>query len=460
MMDKLGVGLIVCMAVAAGCGKPELGLGDLEGEAGAGGSTNGAGGSTQGGDDGTGGKRTQDGTGSAVQDGTGGKSVPNGTGGDAQDGGGGDAQDGSGGNSSPGGSGQGGTGGTSPEGGSGGSAQPEAGNGGKGQPDPGCTALSESECERSQGCSPIYGSDDGTLSATVFDVFAGCLPSGTACPAVTQCAYPAGAPDRCLVISGCLPEGWSADTDCSAQGCRQQPGTGGSGGGSGSAGAGNDCALATAEELAATPREDPNLEQLAASHSDGIVADQAVYDRVVRDITMIREEAEDISGIDYWPPNDGKTLLLMVDAATFEAMQADSYADWDCLLDSYPVDDIQYEEHTHDRYVVQIVLRGIYRLDPIAAQFAELSGVSSALPDFFIGDGPTLCLTPSDSVWHYVFDQASGDCLAGCIAHSYTYFTVSSDGATIERVGSWGTGSASSPAPDWVAEYASMEACR
>jgi hypothetical protein len=471
MMDKLGLGVMVCMALTAGCGKPELGLGDLKGGASAraGGSAGGAAGSTQGAEDGTGGKGSQDGTGGTAQVGTGGNRAQDSTGGAIENGTGGKrAQEGSGGSAED------SSGGKGTQGGSGGSVQPEGGSGGKGQLEPGCYALSESECEMSQSCSPIHGSDDGTLPGTVF---AGCQPTGLSCPAVVQCAYPAGEQDGCLVLSGCLPQGWIRETDCAAQGCPplpgQNPGTGGSGaGGAGSAGAGssagagnsggagNDCALATPEELASTPREDTNLEQLALRHSDGIVADQDVYDRVVRDITAIRDQAADIADIDYWPPNDGKSLLLVVDGSTWDAMQADSYTDWDCLLDGYPVTDIQYEKYTSlDMFTVQIELRGIYRLDPIAAQFAGLTGVSSAEASMGIGDGPTICLTQSDSVWHYVFDRAGGDCPAGCTTHAYAYFTVSSDGATIERVGAWSDGS-SSPAPDWVTEYASREACR
>jgi hypothetical protein len=446
MMDKLRLGLMVCAALGTGCSKPELGLGDLEshGSAQAGASAGGAAGATQ---DSTGGKGTQDGTGGAAQDGSGGKRAPDSTGGTVQNGSGGKG---------------------APGGGSGsGGAELQAGNGGKGQLDPGCYALAEAECEMSQSCSPILGSDDGTSPGTVFG---GCQPSGMSCPAVMQCAYPAGAPAQCLLFpSGCVPDGWRTDMSCATEGCPtpswQQPGSGGAGGTSGSAGAansagaGNDCALASPEELAATPREDVNLEQLALRHSDGIVADQDVYDRIVRDITAIRDQAADIADIDYWPPNDGKSLLLVVDGATWDAMQADSYADWDCLLDSYPVTDIQYEKYSSlDMFTVQIELRGIYGLDPILAQFAELSGVSSAEASMGIGDGPTICLTPSDSVWHYVFDRAGGDCPAGCTTHEYTYFTVTSDGATIERVGAWSAGSTS--APDWVSEYASREACR
>jgi hypothetical protein len=491
-MNKLGLGTMVWVALAASCGTPEVGLGDLEGEAGAGDATGAAAGSTQGADDGTGG---------TAEDGTGGKTPRGGSGGQGQSSTGGrSSPDGSGGKAED------ATGGTRSQGGSGGGA----GNGGKGQVDPGCVELSESECSMSQSCTPIYGSEDGALPGTVF---AGCRPTGVGCTALVQCAYPAGAPDRCLVFSsGCVPDGWRADSSCATDGCPswQQPGTGGTGGGSGAAGEGNaagaanGCAagktfcagvcvdvatdvehcgscgtacgpdlicqngnclchegLATPEEIAATPREDTNLEQLALRHSDGIVADQDVYDRIVRDVTRIRAEDADVSEIGYWPPNDGKTLLLGVDGATWDAMQSDGYSDWNCLIDSYPVENTTYEKYTSlDMYTVQIELRGIYNLEPIAAQFAELPGVSSAEPNFGIGDGPTICLTPSDAVWHYVFDQAGGDCPAGCTTHLYTYFTVSSDDGTIERVGSWGTEGSSSPAPDWVAQYASREVCR
>src|SRR4051812_12135410 len=50
---------------------------------------------------------------------------------------------------------------------------------------------------------------------------------------------------------------------------------------------------------------------------------------------------------------------------------------------------------------------------------ADLESIS---PNTFV-DGPTICVTPSTDVWHYVFDRAGGDCPAGCTTHEYHHFS-------------------------------------
>ena len=80
--------------------------------------------------------------------------------------------------------------------------------------------------------------------------------------------------------------------------------------------------------LSVTLRADPNLELLSLKLTQGMVAEQAHYDRIVRDVTAIRRQRADLSDIHYFPEHDGRTLLFSVDTSDFSEMQAGTYRDW------------------------------------------------------------------------------------------------------------------------------------
>ena len=93
--------------------------------------------------------------------------------------------------------------------------------------------------------------------------------------------------------------------------------------------------LGTPEEIAATPREDVELERLSVEMSGGLTADQAIYDRVTRDIGRIRAFYPETSSILYDGWINGQTLLLGLDEATRAAIENGTYSAWDCLNDYY-----------------------------------------------------------------------------------------------------------------------------
>lgn len=240
---------------------------------------------------------------------------------------------------------------------------------------------------------------------------------------------------------------------CLAAGC------GGSPGGT-SMPAGCPAALASAGELASTPRADVNLELLALKLSPGkIVADQAIYERVVRDVGAIRAMQPALATIAFFPRTDGRSVDLQVSLATGMQMQAGTYHAWDCLNDAYgaamPFDFLRVGNA--DDEFVSFKLKGIYATDRLAMEYARLPGVLTVDGNNLEGDGPTICATTGDATWHYVFDAAGGDCPAGCTTHAYQHFTTEPGGA-VTALESWGTES-QTPQPAWVAQFASRDAC-
>lgn len=219
-------------------------------------------------------------------------------------------------------------------------------------------------------------------------------------------------------------------------------------------------ALASASELASTPRADVNLELVALKLNPGkIVADEATYRRVVRDVGAIRGKDPDVATISFFPYRDGRSISLVLPVDTAEQMQAGTYHAWDCLNDAYgavlPFELIRIGNA--DNVFASGKLKGIYATDLLAAEYARLPGITSTDSIALGGDGPTICVTSGPSTWHYVFDAASGDCPAGCIDHAYRHFTTDADGA-VTALETWSTQSGT-PRPAWVTQLATPAAC-
>jgi hypothetical protein len=184
--------------------------------------------------------------------------------------------------------------------------------------------------------------------------------------------------------------------------------------------------------ITVTPRADTNLELLALHLAGGIVADQFVYDRLVRDVGAIRSQDARVAGIQYFARGDGKSIGLSPDASTYAAMRAGSYHAWDCLNQTYLVTNTQFIEYPNLPSVgpnVLLTLKGIYNIPTLVTQYATLPGVKAFDGGPGGGDGPTICVTRESDAWHYVFDRAGGDCPAGCTEHTYYHFSTNAGGA-------------------------------
>lgn len=226
--------------------------------------------------------------------------------------------------------------------------------------------------------------------------------------------------------------------------------------------AGSACppARATAAELASTPRADVNLELLALKLSPGkVVADEATYQRVVRDVGAIRAKDPKLAPISFFSYRDGRTISFVLPVNTAMQMEAGNYHAWDCLNETYgavmPFEIIRIGNA--DDAFLYMKLKGIYATDLLAAEYARLPGVTSTDSIALGGGGSTICVTSGPSTWHYVFDAGSGDCPAGCIDHSYRHFTTDPDGA-VAVLETWSTQSGT-PRPGWVTQFVTDAIC-
>ena len=82
-----------------------------------------------------------------------------------------------------------------------------------------------------------------------------------------------------------------------------------------------------------------------------------------------------------------------------------------------------YEESS---YLV-LCLDELVNVQPASKAYLELEGISSAHPNWPVGDGPDIDASREGDTWYVVFRDAWGDCPAGCTGEKVMYFTVTGD---------------------------------
>lgn len=201
---------------------------------------------------------------------------------------------------------------------------------------------------------------------------------------------------------------------------------------------------ATPEQTAMTPRDDAEAELLAIEASGEIVAPQPLYDRVGPELAAIRADEPTLVGIvarPSWPPSSVDVTLDEEGRAAYDAGTFDA---WDCPNELYHATAIE------DGFLGSLVVRfaGLYDVQQVLVDYQAVEHVVSAEPELVGGDdGPDVCLSIAGDLHTYIFDDAGGDCPAGCTEHLYTGFTVALDG-TITALGSFDP-ALPMPAPTW-----------
>ena len=193
-------------------------------------------------------------------------------------------------------------------------------------------------------------------------------------------------------------------------------------------------------ELVRTPRSDANLELLALALSEGVAANQEIYERLVRDVAAIRAQEARLKTIEYLPPHDGKTLLLQFSDTAGALVTAGKYQLWDCVNRHYGIESTQVMSANR----VQLHLKGIYDLEKVASIYARLPGVMSAEPGrpTRIDDGATILVKREADAWNYIFRTRRSNAF-------YYFVTRSNQGPKYVGVSS----ARSSTTPAWLQRY-------
>jgi hypothetical protein len=192
---------------------------------------------------------------------------------------------------------------------------------------------------------------------------------------------------------------------------------------------------------------DENLERLALRLSSTLYADRATYDRLVRDVSLIRARAPALKSITYIASKDVRVLNVYFNASAFWRARAHLYRDWNCLNGFLGAEVVFHPEFDY----AELTFAGLYNPDIIAEAYRLLPGVKMTEFSGLIGDSSNIFVSREPSAWHYVFDRAGGDCPSGCTEHELHYFALTPEGR-VQTTATW-TAQASEPPPDWATTY-------
>jgi len=177
-----------------------------------------------------------------------------------------------------------------------------------------------------------------------------------------------------------------------------------------------------AEDLAATPRADENLESLAlVVEPDRVVASQANYERVVADVAAIRALVPGLAPIEFRPSHDSRNVHISITDPGLEAWGMGAFCGMDRLNEALgaTVD----ATDNWDLIAPRLVLRGIYNMPRVEQLYEQLPGINDAAIFEGPADGPTWCIARDGAEYEYVVDRATGDCSSGCQAHEAHRFS-------------------------------------
>jgi hypothetical protein len=196
----------------------------------------------------------------------------------------------------------------------------------------------------------------------------------------------------------------------------------------------------TRAELIRTPRADANLELLALALSDGVTAEQVIYERLLRDVTAIRKLKAPLKRVAYRHQHDGRTLVLRFSETASTMLSQRKYQFWDCVNQHYGFESAQGVSPG----LFKVQLKGIYDLEKVARVYARVPGVVSVKPAELesADDGATILVNREEDVWHYIFRTTR--------AEAFYYFITRAD-QSVKYGGVWAGRVSGSPA--WLRRY-------
>lgn len=218
---------------------------------------------------------------------------------------------------------------------------------------------------------------------------------------------------------------------------------------------------ATAAEIAASPRADEDIEMLALWISKRLVAPQATYDRLARDVPLIKQKAPAYAAWGFLIPFSGTSLMMQVTQQTLQQMRNGTFEAWKCPNRTYNAIPERFNLSNFADFIV-LTFKGRLNEFLLAEEYGRMPGVRSAQHNGITSINPswqTICATGEGDTFHYVFlDSAGGKGQYGASA----YFTVSAGGAvTAVATHDGGTRDRPNPAPRpaWLDKYVTPNAC-
>jgi hypothetical protein len=190
-------------------------------------------------------------------------------------------------------------------------------------------------------------------------------------------------------------------------------------------------------------------DQLVLEATGTLIPSSTLSAQVAAELAAIRCSFDEVSRIFATPLWSVRSLLLGLDEPTFAKVSDGTYQPWDVANATYGV--VKVAVLSTDPAIVALWFSGTYNAPLLAGEYATLPGVKYAEPNYIGGDGSDICLCIDGETHTYVFQTGFGDCMAGCISHTYWGFRVRTElgTTTIETLGSWSTDQGETK-PDWL----------
>ena len=176
-----------------------------------------------------------------------------------------------------------------------------------------------------------------------------------------------------------------------------------------------------------SPREDYDAEELALEISDTIVAKQTDYDRILRDIQMIRAKGGKVRSIHVIKDFGTKSINLRMKSEYLDAIEAGEYRGLTCINKQLGGDFGERFQTDNQIKVVFSSLMHPHKLEEIYRKHADVIDVS-AQPSI-VGGGDDIRITVDENeTHHYEFIHGWDGCLYDCMFKISHHYSVSKDG--------------------------------
>ena len=206
------------------------------------------------------------------------------------------------------------------------------------------------------------------------------------------------------------------------------------------------------ELIAQTPRADEEAEMAALWLSQELVAPESLYVEIRDALKSVRRQYKDsipeLSRIVFDHPWSEKLILPYLDSIGIANYRMGNHLEIDSLTELLNGEVLDTTCRTwNGSFIVTIKFPGCLNIDTVGNMYLELASVPAINHYWRFGGWPTVYpWRLPDGRLTLLFDDAWGDCLAGCAYSNLWYFRI--DGDSIEYVGNY-LADGTMTAPDW-----------
>ena len=157
------------------------------------------------------------------------------------------------------------------------------------------------------------------------------------------------------------------------------------------------------------------------------------YQRILNELSVLKAQSEAISEVMAVPSWDLNGIIIKLEEEALNDYNNSKYIHWDDANKKYGLKEIETFSFTESLF---LTFDNYYNVKILQEEYGKITGVKSAFPNSIAGDSSDICLEIEDSIRHYIFDVAYGDCPAGCINHTYHGFTID-DNYNVSVIGTY-----------------------